>query len=81
MTTLWVTSSIRTKYYGASDTKGECIIASHDKRRLIHTWDYNCDQMGNHFNAAQAWVDKYIPGYIVEPPGLTFGNEFYWRWQ
>lgn len=34
----------------------------------------------NHIAAAQAWLDKFIPGARVKIPGLNFNGDFYWAW-
>jgi len=79
-------ASIRTRYVGPTDTKGQRISATDDYlpgqlRHSTFNWKDGKGVGENHRLAAQAWLDIHNPGATVTTPGLAFAEDFYWTWE
>lgn len=81
-------ASIRTKYIGATDTRGSRIsvlesrYGSESPRWIMVPYDHNYSIQKMHAVAAQLWVNKYLhKGTRVKDYGLTFNGNYYWTWE
>jgi hypothetical protein len=80
---------IRTHYVGPTNHRGSRVIATDDypktwpgeRRRLVVHWDHALNPTENHGAAAQAWLDKFIPGSFITATGVSFNGCSYWTWE
>jgi hypothetical protein len=79
-------ASIRTRFIGPTNTKGQRIRVTDDyipdqRRRSEFNWKEGKGLGENHRLAAQSWLDIHNPGATVTTPGLAFSEDFYWTWE
>lgn len=68
--------AIRTRYHGATNTKGARFSAQCEAGRIYMPYDYSLDADQNHAKAAQQLVAKLgWPGVYY---GGTFEHDMYW---
>jgi len=72
--------AIRTRFHGATETRGSRITARAEAGSVTVSYDYSLNGSENHARAAQALVDKFGWGkpHYGEYVGGVFGNDYYW---
>ena len=49
-------------------------------RSINVEWNPALRVADNHYNAAQEWLDEFVPGSLIKNPGINFNGDFYWGW-
>lgn len=68
--------AIRTRYHGATNTRGSRISAQCEAGRIYVPYNYSLNAFGNHADAAVTLLRKL--GWPGTYAGGCFGNDYYW---
>lgn len=80
-------AAIRTRYYGATNTKGARIVATRPRtpfspaERLTMAYDHALGDTGSHHAAAALFLAKYnhLP-VSIKPDAMAFDGDLFWTW-
>jgi hypothetical protein len=81
-------AAIRTRYHGATNTKGARIVAMRPgygafgpPERLTMGYDYELGDTGSHHAAAVLFVAKYNPYPVsIKPDAMAYDGDMFWTW-
>ena len=80
-------ASIRTRFYGPTNTKGARIIAKRQATTFSHTeslsmaYDYALGDVGSHHAAAVAFLAEFNHYAVsINPTAMSYDGDLYWSW-